>query len=402
MALHTVGAAKSEVQALLQGQNLNKVGDINAALERAARTTIQQAAIPEASGVEPLTLYGGVYQYLAPTTIFGSAINLLRRQGDAATPWDYNYKVDASDFTRAKGRTPNGYMLDFEYRNGSAYIGVSTPNTYPKLVINPMNEVGSAPNAWVVGGSASALAKDATNYFTQPASLRFLLTGSSAGYIEKTLQNSVDLTDYAGVGVVFLAIQTPNVTNLTSLAVQIGSDSSNYVTVTATTGFLGAFTVNNWLLVALNLSTGVTTGTPNYAAINYVRATVNHTATITNFRMGGLFTSLPVPHEILFQSSAVFLASGSTNPSQSITGDGDTIILNDAAYNLFIHEAALTVAVQEGGTMETGYVQMLRAMLYGAGNDMGLYARYRADNPSVQLRQIGEWYDSVRSNNYYD
>lgn len=405
MSLHTVGAAKSEIQALLQGQNLDKVGDINAALERAARTTIQQAAIPEASGVQPITLYGGVNYYPAPTTIFGTSVNLVRRQGNASTPWDYNYKVGVDDFTRGKGMTPNGYMLDFEYRNGTGILGVSTPNIYPKLIIDGMNEIGSTPNAWVVGGSASGLAVDSTNYYQQPASLRFNLTGSSTGYIEKTLQTSVDLSTYQGVGMVFLAINTSNVANLTSLAIRIGSDSSNYVSVTATTGFLGAFTVNNWLLVALDLSTGTTTGTPNYDAIDYVRATVNHTGTLTNFRMGGLFTSLPVAHEILFQSSAIFLASGSTTPLQTITGDGDTIILNDAAYNLYIHECALTVAVQEGGTLETGYIQTVRAMLYGAGNDIGLYALYRADNPSGQLRQVGAWYDSVDYNGnrgYYD
>lgn len=388
MALHNIGQAKDEIVALLQGQDLSKIGNINGALERAARTVIQQADIPEASGVQPITLYGGVNYYPAPTTIFGTALNLIRRQGDASTPWDYNYKVDIDTFTRGKRQNMNGYMLDFEYRNGTAILGVSTPNVFPKVIIDPMN----ATTGWTAGGSASGLAQDTTSYFEQPASLRFNLTGSSAGYIEKTLPNSIDLASYEGVGVVFLAIYTPNVTNLTSLEVRIGSDSSNYTTVTETEGFLGAFTINNWLLVALDLSTGTDTGTPDYSAIEYVRATVNHTASITNFRMGGLFISLPVPHELLFQSSAIFLASGASAPTQAITGDGDTILLNDAAYNLFIYESALTIAVQEGGTLETGYVQMLRANLYGAGNDMGLYAMYRADNPSQELRTLGAYY----------
>jgi len=69
-------------------------------------------------------------------------------------------------------------------------------------------------------------------------------------------------------------------------------------------------------------------------------------------------------------------------------------MLNDAAYNLYVHESALTIAIQQGGTMESGYVQMLRGLLYGTNNDVGLYALYRSDNPSEQLRQIGTWYDS--------
>lgn len=389
--LHNVGQAKDEIQALLQGQRLDKIGNLNGALERAARTTVQQADIPEASGMESLTLYGGVYYYEAPATIFGGALNLIRRQGDASTAWDYNYKVPIDEFTRGKKRTPNGYMIDLEYRNGVGILGVSTPNTLPKVTIDPMNTT----TGWAAAGSASGLAQDTTNYFEQPASLRFNLTGVSSGYIEKTLTNAINLSSYTGVGVVFLAIQTPSATNLTSIQVRVGSDASNYTTVTVTEGFLGAFTINNWLLVALDLSTGVATGTPNYAAIDYVRCTVNHAATITNFRMGGIFTSLPVPHEILFQSSAIFLASGANGPTQAITSDGDTILLNDAAYNLFIYESALTIAVQSGGELESGYVQTMRATLYGTGNDMGLYALYRADNPSEQLRQIGTYYDSV-------
>lgn len=393
--LHTVGQAKDEIQALLQGQILSKVGNLNGALERAARTTVQQADVPEASGTQPITLFGGVYYYPAPTTIFGGAINLIRRQGDASTPWDYNYKVPIDEFTRGKKYLPNGYMMDLEYRNGTGVIGITTPNTSPELIVDPQNEVGN----WVVGGSASGLAQDTTNYFNQPASLRFNLTGVSSGYIEETMDNAVDLSTYQGVGTVFLAINTPSSALLTSIELQIGSSSGNYTAVTQTTGFLGSWIANNWLLVAFDLSTGADTGTPDYSAIDYLRVTVNHTGTLTNFRVGGLFTSLPTPHEILFQSSAIFLATGASAPTQTITGDGDTIVLNDASYNIYIHESALTIAIQQGGTLESGYIQTLRGILYGSGTDMGLYALYRADNPSEQLRTIGSYYDADSGGN---
>lgn len=397
MALHNIGQAKDEVQALLQGTILSRVSNVNGALERAARTTIQQADIPEASGVQNISLYGGVDYYPAPSTLYGSALNLIRRQGDASTPWDYNYKVPIDEFTRGKKRMPNGYLIDLEHRNGTGILGISTPNTNPKLLIDPMNEVGN----WTNGGSAGTIAQDTVNYYDQPASLRFNLTGVSSGYIEETLTNAIDLSSYQGVGVVFLAINTPSATNLTSIELRIGSDSANYSAVTQTTGFLGSWIANNWLLVAFDLATATDTGTPNFSAIDYLRVTVNHAATLTNFRVGNLFTSLAVPHEILFQSSAIFLASGSSTPSQSITSDGDTILLNDNAYNLFIYESALTIAEQEGGSLESGFVQMLRAKLYGSGNDLGLYAMYRADNPSEQLRQIGTYYDSGSRGTYF-
>lgn len=397
MALHNVGEAKDEIQALLQGQTLDKVGNLNGALERAARTTLQNADIPEASGIQPITLYGGVYYYTAPPTIFGGALNLIRRQGDASTPWDYNYKVPVDEFTRGKKFVRNGYMVDFEYLNGVGYMGIATPNTFPKLILDPMNAVGTTPNEWVAAGSASGLAQDTTNYFTQPASLRFTLTGSSSGTLTKTFQSSFDASVYDGVGVAFLAIEIPDgatASTLTNISLKLGSSAANYNSVTATQGFLGAWVDGNWLLVAFDFSGASTTGTPDWSVLDYIEVTLNHTATLTNFRVGGLFISLPSPHEILFQSSAIFLASGVL--SQAITSDGNDIILNDAAYNLYIHECALTIALQQGGTLENANIQMLRAILYGTGNEIGLYAHYRANNPSGQLRQVGSYYDNDR------
>lgn len=404
MSLHNVGQAKDEITALLQGQNLARISNVNGALERAARTTVQQADVPEASGMEAITLYGGVSYYTAPSTIFGGALNLIRRQGDASTPWDYNYKVAIDDFTRAKHNLPNGYMIDFEYRNGAGIMGIATPNTYPKVILDPMNEIGN----WVAGGSASGLAQDITNYYEQPASLRFTLTGSSTGTLTETLSNPLDMSGYTSVGVAFLAIEIPagvSASALTSISLKLGSTASDYYEVAATQGFLGAWTANNWLLVKFDYGTSgvTTTGTPDWSNLDYIQVTMNHTATMVNFRLGGLFMSLPVPHELLFQSSAIFLASGSSTPSQSITTDGDTIMLNDAAYNLFLYESVITIATQQGGTLESGFIQTMRANLFGSGNDMGLYAHYRADNPSQELRTIGEWYsagDSGRYNRY--
>lgn len=396
MALHNVGQLKSSVAALLQGQDLSQIGDLNGALERAARTVLQQADIPEASGKQAIILYGGVNYYPAPSTIFGGAVNLIRRQGQASSPLDYNYKVMVDDFTRTKHYMPNGYMLDLEYLNGSGYIGISTPNTDPQLIIDPMTQT----TGWTNGGSAGTINQDLTSYYQPPASLRFTLTGASSGYIEKTLTSTLDLSTYEGVGVVFLAIQTPSASNLTSINLRLGSDSSNYASVTATQGFLGSWIANDWLLVAFDLSTATNTGTPDFSEIQYTRVTVTHAATLTNFRTGDLFTSLPVPHEILFQSSAIFLPSGSSTPTQTISGDGDTIMLNDAAYTIYEYESALTIAIQQGGTLASNFVQMMRGILYGAGNDMGLYALYRSDNPSEQLRTIGSYYDGGYSGGY--
>lgn len=394
MALHVVGAAKSEISALLQNLDLDTVTNVNGALERAARTCLNQADIPEASGAQPITLYGGVYWYPAPDTIFGGAINMVRRQGDANSPLDFSYKIPLEDFSRQKGNFGNGFTMALQYKNGEGQIGISSPIPFPQAIIDPMNST----DGWTAAGSASGLTQDVTNYWQPPASLRFLLTGSSTGTLTKTLTNSNDWSDYQGVGVAFLALQIPagtDPTDLTSVALRLGSDSGNYSEVSATTGFLGAWVANDWLLVALDQAAATDTGTPDWSAIDYVQVRLAHTATMVNFRVGGLWLALPSPCEILFQSSAIFLNSSGV-PVQTIPNDSATIMLNDAAYNLFIYESALTISMQQGGSLASNYTGTFKTMLYEQG---GLYEQYRADNPSGELRTVGSYY-TVYGNGY--
>lgn len=390
--MHTVGQLKDSVAGLLTGTNLNNVTNLNGAIERAARILVQQADVPEASGIQPITLYSGVYYYSAPSSIFGGAINMIRRQGAANSPLDYNYKVPLEQFTRTKKLLPNGYMMALEFKNGTPILGISSPIPYPKVVIDPMNQIGESPNEWTAGGSASGLVVDATNYYEQPASLRFALTGSSTGTLTKTLENPLQMDNYQGVGVAFLAIQIPSGTTpstITSIALRLGSGSGDYNQVSATQGFLGAWIAGDWLLVALDFASASTTGTPDWDAIDYVQVRIAHSATVSNFRVGYLWMALPSPNEILFQSAAIFMAENQ-NPSQTITDDDDEIILNDAAYTLLEYEAARTIAQQNAGGVVTNLLQWLTGLLYG---EDGLYNKYRADNPSAELRTVGSWYD---------
>jgi len=380
-----VGQLKDSVAGLLTGTNLSNVTNLNGAIERAARTLVQQADIPEASGKEAITLYDGVYDYVAPVTVFGSAITDLRPQGVSRSMLDYVYKDIPADFDRTKGYLPSGYKVTLEWRKGVPILRVSTPKPFPRANLDPMKAI----TGWTAAGSASGLAEDGTVYYESPSSLRLTLTGSSTGTLEKTI-NPLNLAKFEDVGVAFLAVRIPNVTNLTSIALRLGSDSSNYDEVSATAGFLGAWASNEWLIVAFNFSGATSTGTPDWSVLDYLQVRVAHTDTMVNFRVGGLWIALPSPHELLFQSSAIFMADGQ-NPSQTITDDNDQILLNDAAYTLFEYECALTIALQNAGGVATKLTQNLTQILHHP--EYGLYPKYSADNPSQELRTVGMWYD---------
>lgn len=379
MALFNIGQLKDGVSGLLQGLDLNNVTGLHKALERAARTLVQKADVPEASAKQAITLYNGVYDYAAPTNIFGGSLIDFRPQGNSRNANDYVYKKGIEQFDRTKALLPNGYMLTFENNKGVGVVRVASPKPTARVILDNMDVI----TGWTVAGSASGLAKDETVYYNSPSSLRFTLTGSSTGTLTKAI-NQIDIDSYEDVCVGFLAIRTPSITNLTSISVKVGSDSSNYDQVSDTDGFLGAFTVDEWLLVAFDFSGATSTGTPDWDAIDYIQVSVVHSGTITNFRVGGFWLALPSPHEMIYQTAAIFLRSGAL--SKTITDDNDEIVLNDSAYNLYEHECAITIAEQASGGNLDGV-----ALGYKNKLDKELYPMYRADNPSEEVRNIGSY-----------
>lgn len=402
--LHTVSNLKYSVAGLLSGIDINLVDDANGCIERAASTLVQKADVPEASGIQNITLYSGVFDYACDPRIFGTAINDIRPQGISRNPNDFVTKLDQEDFDRTKKYYyPSGTMSTFQYSNGQPIIRIAAPFPTQQVIIDPMNAVGTSPNAWVASGTATGITQDVTNFYQSPASLRFTVTGLGTGIVTKTLQSPLSLASYQGVGVAFLAIQIPSgatATNLSTMALKIGSSSTNYDLVTASTGFLGSWVSGEWLLVAFDFSSVSTVGTPNWSDINYVQVQVGTLATLTNFRIGGLFISLPSPAQILYQSAAIFLATGSTSPTVAITADTDTIILTDPAYNIFQFECANAILQNTGANISDGTSIKINQILNGNGStDIGLYAHFRGDNPSEEIRTQGTWYDTGQSYN---
>ncbi len=394
MATHTVSQLKASVSGLLQGANLDDVTNLNGSLERAARTLVQRAGIPEAIGRSSLTLYDGVDTYTAPTTIFGTELIDIRPSGQRRSVNDFGYKMTVADFDRTKAIVSNGYSLSFEFDKGTGLIRIVQPIATPKIILDPM----TSTTGWTASGSASTPVIDNSDYYWGNGSLRYTLTGASTGALSKAI-TSVDLTSYRGVGVVFVAIETPSASNLTSMEMRVGSDSSNYYSVSATTGFLSAWTAGKWLIVAFDLSTATTTGSPVITAMDYLYVGATHAATLTNFRLGEAWISLPFPSELYYRSAAVF-KNGSADPLQSITNDNDVIILNDSAYTIYEYECASTVALQSGGAIGVGTVGSFQAILNGARAKngailtLGLYDLYRAENPAEQLRTTSSYYET--------
>ncbi len=398
MPLNTVGQLKLDVSRILTGIDLDEVQDVERSFQTAVSTTIQKAPILEASGRDPIMLYDRVTTYNAPDTIFGGALIDIRPQGINRQPWDDVEKQPMMRFDLNKQWVvPSGYKVTFESRKKDILMRIAQDFAAQAITLDSMDDT----DGWALSGDATGLAKDSTVFYHSPASLRFNLTASGlSATMVKTLDNALDLTTYEGVGVVFLAIYMPNqnaVSPITNITAIIGSSNGDYSYLTVTEGFIGSFYADDFLLVAFDLSQAGTAGAPDYSKINYLEVDIDFDGTATpNVRLGDFFVALPSNHEVLFYSPAVFVHNDGT-ASAIITDDTDEILFHPAAYNIYVQEAAREVAKNEGGDISSGLISNIDLVLEGNGrNKVGLYAQFRGDNPSEELRQVGSYYDIGR------
>lgn len=392
MARKTVAELKESVATILTGIDLDLVPDLYGSFERAVATMIQQADVPETMIRQPIMLYSGVTFYTPDPRMFGTAVIDMRPQAENGCGGQV-YKRPISDFKQLKRRLPYGYTVTFEYHDGDPIMGIIQGQTIQQTNIDSMSSLGN----WVAGGNASGLAVDNTVYYKSPGSLRFnLASAGSQGTLATTLDNSVDLSKYLGVGVSFLAAYFPDADLIDSVELRLGSDSANYYSVTVTEGFLGAFYSNDFnQLLAFDLANATKVGAPVIGAIDYVEILTTYTTgtQLNNVRYGGLWISLPSPNEILFYSAAAFRAGSSGPFAVNISTDEDEIIFRDAAYNIYVQEAAREVAKNQGALIGSGTIAEIDIVLQGQGDKLGLYDQYRGDNPSEELRSVGNWYD---------
>lgn len=394
---HTIEDLQNNVSAILTGLDLSEVNDLNGCFERAAVTLIQQADVPEASGRSPFFLYDGVTDYPVGPNFFGTALVDIRPQGQNRQPWDTVQKTYIERFDRYKQwKTPSGYIVTFEYYQGTPVLRINSNQAQQGLILSGM----SSTTGFATGGSASGLAVDTTVYWQQPGALLFnLAAAGSEGTLTYSVpagQPNTNLTPYAATGVAFVPVMLPQVGVVSSIKLRIGSSPGNYYEMVATAPFNGLFIANYYQQVAFYFAQATKVGSPVLTtAGNYFEMLFEYNGTaLTNVRVGGLTVSLPSAQEMLYYSSAIF-QNGSNAPTSTITNNSDVIILGEPAYNLYVRECARVVALDQGGSLNSGILGQLDEELYGVPNNMerpGLYAKFRGSNPSEELRTVGNWY----------
>jgi len=189
-----------------------------------------------------------------------------------------------------------------------------------KQTIQALTSVDSN-GTWTAGGHASNVTTDSYESFDLNASVNFDFSGT-VGTLTNDDMTAIDLSRMVDRSKQYLNVYLPTVTSLTSVAVKIGSDSSNYYSDTATTNYLGEALVVGWNKLEFDVWDTVTSS-PDAENIDYIQLTFTYsgTTTDTDFRVENLFCSEDTDLDLIYYS---------TNMVYDVSGTEEVANFNDA------------------------------------------------------------------------
>ncbi len=395
---YDVAQLKTDIASILHGTTLNSIQNIDQLIFRGASELLEDVDPQETKRIVELAspLYDKVFDYPLPSDLKGNKIVDIRPQvrrnpGDRFSQ-QYNEDFDLSkDFS-------NSPSLTINFNNGIKTIRLQNNSLLPGILVNEGDSI-SQNGTWSLGGDAINLTEDNVNYASGSGSLKFDLTGATGvGFIENSTMSAVNLTRDFNQGSEFLFSFLPYIAGLTpftSLDLFWGSSPTDYYSRSVTVNqALNAFE-NGWNLLDYTWVNAPTTGTPNPAAINYIRVTFNYNigTPVPNVRIDSVNSRLGAIWEIEYYSKYLFkdLITGAFK--ETTTSDNDLINLDTETYMLLTNKCAHLAAQQNGGTdgyfdiqyYENQYIKSLR--------------RYQGMYKSEIIKPQQRYY-TVKGNNY--
>ena len=396
----TITEVKNHLTGILHGGTLNKVRNIEHALERAAGSVLANIKPVDSERETGLTslIYDDVFNYPLPSD-FGWIAD-LRPQGQR-THLESASRRYAEPFDLQKMVSQR--QISIEGREGTKFLRVNWRTRAP-ITIDEMN----VTTGWSAVASASGLKAQSLFKVSGNASLEFDLTATGDG-IQKTTLSTIDLTDEDEIADVFGWVHLPTsavVSNMNSATVRWGNDlTANYWESAAETDQAdgSAFKVG-WNLMKWLWSDATETGTVAPATIDSFRIVFDVDAAISNIKVDGLVFAVGRNFDLKYYSGFAFKNSSRTY-LQRPTSDTDEVVFSDTALQCFLEEARKECAMQMEGEDSGNDVRYANMRLNGDPNSpdpmqrMGLYAKYRAEYPAQTKRAVRNWF-TPRSPNF--
>ena len=336
---------KVRLQSKIHGKSLNKIQDIEGLIFEAAGNLLGKIDPQETIRISQIenALYDNVFDYVIPPDLKKDKVIDIRPQAN---------RSPSSNFNLAGGEQFDQYKTNnsFAIRNNT---GVRTLRISKALTAGLEVEGCDSltdNGTWTAGGNGTSLEADSLNKITSSGSLRFNISASGAtAYIENSTIASIDLSNIKDAGALFVWVYIPSVTIISAVDLRWGSSSSNYYSRSVTSSHDNTSFIVGWNLLRFDWDGSTETGTPDEAAIDYVRVTLTYNGTAVNsVRVDSITAKLGSIFEIEYFSTYLFRSLAGTWKEKP-TLDTDLINLDMDAANLLLYETAELIAQELQG-----------------------------------------------------
>lgn len=347
---YSVQDVKRDLEGVLHGTTTNQIQNLDGVINRAARTLLLELDPQETKRtVEFIApIFETVYDYPIADDVKGNKIidifpQVQRLPSDTWTQ-AYNQAFDVAK----QGVFSNANMFTMNFNTGVKTIRVNAPYLNAGITLNQVGAI-TTNGTWAVGGTATNLTVNNTNYVEASGSLQFDVT-TGAGYIENSTMTAVDLSTYLNQSSFFVWVYVPTGANLTSVELRWGSDASNYYSGTATLNQQGVAFVNGWNLCQFSWSSATITGSPVSTLLNYSRVTLNMVGgTNTGVKVNSIQSILGTVLSYEYYSKYLFRNATTGAFQETVLDDADLINLDTDSYNLLFNLVAFYAVQQQQG-----------------------------------------------------
>ena len=341
---YTISQLKDDLERKLHGTSLSKVQGVVDLINESARTVLQDVDPLETKRLTQITnaVYDDVYIYATPADLKGDKIIDIRKQVNRGESDNFSQTFNEQFDLRKKNNTAT-----IELRDATKFLRLSKASK-TGLLLSGFDSI-TGDGTWAVGSDAEELTADTLNKIAGNSSLRFDLDGSgTAGYLENSTMDDVDLSDHEDVSAIFLWVYIPDTDVMTSVDLRWGSSSTAYWNRTVTTAHTVVFQ-DGWNLLRFDWDGSTETGSPDSSEVDYMRVTINYDGTATNnFRVDSCMSKLGEIYELLYYSKFLFRSSAGVFQENAAL-DSDIVNLGTDSYNLLLNQCGLEASQQIQG-----------------------------------------------------
>src|SRR3990167_7010274 len=340
-------------------------------------------------------IFDDIYSYTLPTDADKLIDIIPQVKAERKPEWDF---VTEEYFERNKEVREN--LVAFGHDDLDRTLLLSRIVKDSRVTLAQLESLTGYNDTWAGFGTTndSDVKADEDDYVSGNGAVRFQddtadLAGTTVGIQNKGL-DAANLSSYLARGSIFVRGRlTTGDTNILQLNMRVGSDTSNYYTVSDSNTNQNTPFATGWNLVRLDLSGKTTTASPVDTAIDYLAVYWTKTAgqhiNDTDYGFDLVLVAKGQIHDLLYYSRYLWQTSSGTY-QENTTATTDRINLFEDELELVLTKAWELAAIE---LRDYDDVKVAQGMYGNPLQGTGLIGQYQMNHPSQAMILVEQSYE---------